>query len=322
VPHPADGPPENSVKVVLASAILLTVATASGAAEADDKTVCLDASTQGQTLRNAHQLVEAREQLRICARRECPGPVRRDCGEWLDGVERSLPTVVFSAKDATSGADLLDVTVTVDGTALARKLDGEAVPMNPGPHTFRFDLADGRTATQQVLVREGEKARAIAVVLAAPPITSPAPATPAPTTPATVTPGTSPAPPSPEPPPSGTPPSTPKRVGAVISGVVGVAGVVTGIVLLVQSSSLVGQRNKLCPDQNACNNQTAFDLDASARNDQTFGFVGLGVGVVGLGAATWLFLTSGGNDTKPATSWQVAPMVGRDGAGLRFGSSW
>jgi hypothetical protein len=307
------------VKVVLASAVLLVLAAAPRQASADEKAACLDASTQGQTLRNAHRLVEAREQLRICARRECPGAVQRDCGEWLDGVERSLPTVVLSAKDA-SGGDLIDVTVTVDGGPLVKKLDGEALPMNPGAHTFRFDLADGRNATQQVLVKEGEKARPIAVVLGA----TATPAPPAvPTAPAD---GSTGAPPAPGSSANQAGPtasaSTGKLVGAAVSGAVGVAGVVTGIYLLAQSSSLVNKRNQLCPDPNDCSNQTAYGDDGQARNDQVYGFVGLGVGVVGLGVATWLLLTSSSSEPKPAASWAIGPMVARDGGGLRLGGSW
>jgi hypothetical protein len=307
------------VKVVLASAILLVSAAASGQASADDKAVCLDASTQGQTLRNAHRLVEARDQLRICARRECPGPVQRDCGEWLEGVERSLPTVVLSAKDA-SGGDLIDVTVTVDGGPLVKKLDGEALPMNPGPHAFRFELADGRSATQQVLVKEGEKARAIAVVLGAPATQAPPTPPPAPADGSTGAPS-APVSSANQPGPAAST-STGKLVGAGVSGAVGVAGVVMGIYFLAESSSLVNKRNQLCPDPNDCNNQTAYGDDGQARNDQVYGFVGLGVGVVGLGVATWLLLTSSSSEPKTATSWEIGPMVARDGGGLRLGGSW
>lgn len=300
------------MKVVLASAILLTLASASNAASADDKTACLDASTDGQTLRNAHRLVEAREQLRICARRECPAAVQRDCGEWLEGVERSLPTVVLSAKDG-GGSDLFDVTVTVDGSPLVNKLDGGALPMNPGAHTFRFELSDGRSATQQVLVREGEKAQGVAVVVAA--LQAPAPlALLAPSASGAETPRAPGA-------PAGPGPS--RLVGAVASGVVGVGALATGIYFLTQVGSLVGERNQLCPDQNDCNNPTAYSDDHQARVDEAIGFVGLGVGVVGLGAATWLWLTaSRGDAARPAASWNIRPMIAREGNGLQVGGQW
>jgi hypothetical protein len=155
------------VKVALVLSTLTISAVVSSAASADDKTACLAAATEGQTLRNGHELVEAREQFRICARKECPGAVQRDCGEWLDAVEKSLPTVVLSARDE-GGHDLFDVAVTVDGKSLVTKLDGQSLPLNPGVHMFRFELADGTAQTQQVLVREGDKMHDVTVVLRVP----------------------------------------------------------------------------------------------------------------------------------------------------------
>ncbi len=148
----------------LSFAMASALATTSRPSLAADKAECLAAASKGQTLRDAHALLEAREQFRTCARRECPEIVETDCGGWLDAVERALPTVVLSAKDG-EGRDLFDVKVTADGAALAQKLDGQAVPMNPGVHSFRFELADGTSATSQVLVKEGEKAQGVAVVL-------------------------------------------------------------------------------------------------------------------------------------------------------------
>ncbi len=132
---------------------------------ADDKAVCLSAASKGQTLRDAHKLIEAREQLRLCAAAQCPAVVQSDCAGWLADVERVLPTVVLSAKDA-AGRDLVDVVkVSLDGQPLASVLDGQAVPVDPGMHTFRFERADGSATTQQALVREGAKAQNVSAVL-------------------------------------------------------------------------------------------------------------------------------------------------------------
>jgi hypothetical protein len=156
----------------LASSALATTTSAL----ADEKMVCLAAASKGQTLRDAHALLEARDQFRACARQECPAMVQQDCGAWLGEVERGVPTVVLTAKDG-SGADLVDVKVSVDGQPLAASLDGQSVPVNPGAHRFRFDGPGGAHVERQVLIKEGEKNQGIAVVFAptsAPP--SPAPA--------------------------------------------------------------------------------------------------------------------------------------------------
>jgi hypothetical protein len=162
---------------ILASAALFGVSARARADEAQpplsggapvDKAACLDAVSKGQSLRDVHRMVLARDQFRVCARPECPGVVRADCATWAGEIEKSLPTLVLSAKDS-AGNDATDVKVTADDLPLVDTLDGAAVAMDSGPHTLRFVRADGSTATQQVLVGEGEKLKAIAVVLALPP---------------------------------------------------------------------------------------------------------------------------------------------------------
>jgi hypothetical protein len=154
-------------KLALGSALVAAAGLVAGASSADEKADCMAAASKGQTLRDAHALIEAREQFRVCARSVCPAIVQTDCGAWLEEVERTAPSVVLSAKDK-DGRDLLDVSVSVDGAPLAQKLDGQAVPMNPGVHTFQFVLADGLSATSRVIVKEGEKAQSVAVAFVPP----------------------------------------------------------------------------------------------------------------------------------------------------------
>ena len=136
-------------------------------ARAQDKGACLDASSKGQILRNTHTLVEARDQLQICAQQGCPGVVQSDCATWLAQVESEIPTVIVSAKNG-AGAELIDVKVSFDGTPLLNKLDGIAVPVDPGLHAFHFEAADGTARDQTVLVRQGQHDQLVAVVLGSP----------------------------------------------------------------------------------------------------------------------------------------------------------
>src|SRR5437016_1157428 len=103
---------------------------------ADGITACVEASDKGQTLRDAHRLIEARDQFRACAQESCPALVQSDCATWLTAVEISLPTVVITVVDG-AGARRVDASVSVDGWApWTEQLDGQAVPMNPGLHLF------------------------------------------------------------------------------------------------------------------------------------------------------------------------------------------
>jgi hypothetical protein len=140
--------------VVSALFASLTVATV---AQADDKQACNDAYRQAQVLRNDHKLVEAREQLRVCAGGSCPGFIAKDCSDWLKADESKTPSVVLAAKNP-AGADLFDVKVTMDGAPLSSKLDGLAIDVDPGPHTFAFDAPEGH-AEQKIVVAEGAEVR-------------------------------------------------------------------------------------------------------------------------------------------------------------------
>lgn len=145
----------------LASACLLAPLRAS----AIDVQACVTASEKGQRARAAGKLREARDQFLVCGADACPALVRKDCAQWQGELAASMPTVVFGAKDK-HGRDLFDVTVSMDGEVLQKKLDGKSVAVDPGPHTFTFEAAGSAPATEKVLVKEGERARVIAVSFA------------------------------------------------------------------------------------------------------------------------------------------------------------
>ena len=273
-----------------------------------DKAACLTASNKAQELRDAHKLIEARDQLRICAQQVCPAIVSRDCLTWLDAVEQSMPSVVVSAKDP-SGRDLFDVKVTADGQPLTAKLAGDAVPMNPGPHAFHFEAADGSVLDQQVLVREGLKNQNIAVVLGT---AAPAPAPPGA---------------SPSAPPDATPAAggggIPWRTVGWITGGVGVAGLALGTVFGVMAMS--DKNGAHCDASGACDPGKLSDAN-SAATISTVGFIAGGVLLAG-GAALVLFGPSGNApEATPAPSTgatlKLAPLVGARDAGLLLGGSW
>jgi hypothetical protein len=243
-------------------------------AHADDKDACLDASLQGQTLRDAHRLVEARDKFRACAQQTCPVVVQTDCTSWFDAAERAVPTVVLSAKDGARH-DVVDVAVTLDGQPLVMKLDGQALPVNPGPHTFRFERTDGTAATVQLLLGEGEKVRSVSAVLGG----------------ATGT--------------SGTSVTTDTREGGGdgmrtagwIVGGVGVVALVTGVVLVAVGS---GDRGE-CGAGGACPNQAALDKYNSGTPLLNASYGLLAGGGVAAAAGVVLWLTSP-RAAKPETT--------------------
>ena len=124
-----------SHRVVSSVLVLGGVFAAFPAAAADPtKEQCIAANDHAQEFRQAGKLSKAREQLVLCVAQSCPGPVREDCAQRLDEVDKAMPTIVFVVKDA-SGNDVSGVSVTMDGQPLAAKLTGAAVAVDPGSIT-------------------------------------------------------------------------------------------------------------------------------------------------------------------------------------------
>lgn len=154
-------------------AVVLLLAGHTHAAE-KDADVCADLSEKGQLLKIKGKLREARETFLECVKDKCPPLVRKDCGQFLVDLEISMPTIVVAAREP-SGGDLTDVRVIVDGELLTARLEGKALPMDPGVHKFRFE-AKGRVAVDQtIVVHEGERNRVIGVTLVSDEVTTPKP---------------------------------------------------------------------------------------------------------------------------------------------------
>lgn len=170
-------------------ALFLAVTTgfvsASAAAErSDEKQACASVAEEAEQLRIDAHFLAARERLLRCSRAECPAAVRGDCAQWMSEVAAAIPTVVLAARDPR-GQDVLAARAWVDGAPVVQGLDGKALEIDPGVHKFRFEAA-GASVEQLVVIREGEKNRAITATLGtaatAPPPDAPGvvPARPAP----------------------------------------------------------------------------------------------------------------------------------------------
>jgi hypothetical protein len=137
-------------------------------AEADsDAVACARASEGAQSLRSAGKLVEALDRVPACLQLRCPNFVRRDCEALRTDIQASLPTIVVRAH-APGGEDATDVRVLVDGAPFLDRLDGRAKPVDPGPHTLRFEMSGAAPIEQSVVVREGEKMRVVDAAFEAP----------------------------------------------------------------------------------------------------------------------------------------------------------
>lgn len=145
-------------------AIVALIGSVSAIASADTTPQqCIAHNEKSIQLRAHHELQAAREELLSCTQPACPTEIRSECEKQLATVNAELPTVIVSAKDP-SGADLIDVRVTIDGARTVDKLDGTPLTLDPGAHVFRFETPKAN-AEARALVREGEKDRPIRVTI-------------------------------------------------------------------------------------------------------------------------------------------------------------
>jgi hypothetical protein len=282
------------LSLAVACAALLSAPAARGA---DPKAACLTAADQGQSLRDDGKYRRAHDAFVTCSSDDCPKVVARSCAQWLRQLDDATPTVVLGAKD-DAGADVTTAHVTIDGQPLTDALDGKPQPIDPGEHTLRFARDGFDPAETHVVVRAGEKNRAVMVSLhgTAPKTETPEPAKP------------------PEPQQASL--FTTRNVTVVMLGVLGAAAVGGGVYFLSQSgsqsSTASGLRSGLPSDACTLNpsSSTCVQLKNAVdtqHSDSTIGasmLVGGGVLLVGAVVA-WLAWPS--SDEPAKTGVRVQP---------------
>ncbi len=156
------------IAIFAALAIILSVTSA----QAKENPECAAALKAAQADKTDGKLARALTELEKCSQPTCSKATQKRCADLTQAVTASQPTVVFSAKDA-SGKAVTAVTVTVDGTVVTSKLDGVAVPVDPGSHTMKFEMDGATTVEKQISVDPGQKDQAVAVDLDANPPAAP-----------------------------------------------------------------------------------------------------------------------------------------------------
>jgi hypothetical protein len=299
------------VRAVLAGALLALPLTAS----ADDDKACQNAFDNVQSLRQSGKLNDALREAVHCAEVCKNGDAGRyaggQCTQWVPEIQTSLPTIVIDAKD-TAGKDTTAVRVSVDGKVVLDKLDGKAFTIDPGSHTLTFELAGQPVKSDDVVIKQGEKDRAIAVSFALPGPKETPPNVP-------VAPGKPSAPGHDEPPP-------PKPVWPWPVGALGLAALGTGIGFGVDGLLAQQDLNKRCPGFPACRvgeiSQNNLDV-LNGRKDRGLGLaLGLGgIGVVGIGVAI-VGLAVAPTAKAKATSALPIPLVGTRMGGVGMMGAW
>jgi hypothetical protein len=204
----------------------------------------------------------------------------------------------------------------VDGRALAERLDGTALQVDPGPHEYTFAAGDVQTKLTFDL-KEGEKGRHERIVLAKaatapPPMASPdvRPVAPSPSPPAlaeTTAPGDASG--------LGT-----QKILALSLGGVGAASLGVGTVFGLLSGSAWSSAKSVCGgNASECSNVSSGQSHRNtAESDATIATAGFISGGALLAAGAVLFLTAGSQERGPAASVGVFPTLGPGEAGLAW----
>ena len=248
---------------------------------------CFEAAERAQPLLKDRKLRAAARELTVCARDVCPRAARSDCRAWLDELTRTQPTVVFRARESRPAGDVAvdDVRVSVDGDPVVpQRIDETPVPVDPGAHTFHFEHGDFPPVDQHLDLHEGETRRIVDIVF------RPAGAAPVPqTTPATAS-SSSSSSSSTSPPPSSTDSDTRASTPAPTATwfLLGGSALALGVGIAFEATGLSARSNLAgCQATRSC---AQSDVD-SARTQVLAGDIGVGVGVVLLLGAAYVYFT-------------------------------
>lgn len=252
-------------------------------ASAQDRARCIETFDEGQHERLAGALKAARTSFLTCAADSCPALLRKDCAQALTQLDTDLPTIVLGARDP-AGNDLIPTAAYVDEERVTT-FDGRALAEDPGPHTIRFEHPPDAPVVEHVVLRVGERNRAILATFGTP-VAPPAVERPAPSAATVVAPVAR----------SGRPSGWAYVAGGV--GLLGLASFATfGLAGFVEKQHLLATCAPTCADWQV----------AHVRFDYITGDTSLAVGLVSLGIATYLFLS------PPSSSAGLSVAPSRDG---------
>jgi len=240
--------------------------------------------------RMASAMAEFRE-ARALAERDHRGDRVGYADEHLKAIEPKLSMLVIVVPPA---ADLPDLTVLRDGVAIGRAVWGGKIPVDPGGHVV--EATAPHKQMRHVEVQVGPNADVQTVTIAALEDATPAPA-PTPS-PAPVAPAPTPAAPAAETPapPAPTGLST-RRTWALVSGGVGLAGVIAGSI----AGAVAIEKHNSSTCTGPCGTQNdSLNKDAGTAAD--ISTVSFAVGLVGLGLGAFLWFGDSSVSVSPGVA--------------------
>lgn len=277
-------------KALFALGTACLIASVARHTRAEDSAKCVQSFENAQKLRKEGKLLRASEELILCSQPTCPAFISKECTTWFSEVQASQPSVTFSAKE---GDRLLnEVRVSIDGEVVTERIDGRSIPVDPGLHEFKFEVAGREPVIVRSLAVEGNKNAVITAEF--PPVVE-----------------ETPPPAAPESPPVMSVTTTKQRppVLAFVIGGVGVLGVGAGVALRVLGAREYSDLEKECKPNCASSEVDRVKLKYTL-SDVAFGVGGAAIVTAGV----MLLLNGGSSEPEQQTGVTVAPTLRGTGA--------
>jgi len=240
---------------------------------------------QTEAMRAEGRYRESRVRLLECVNAQCGGDVRRRCAATLQKLDANTPSIVVRAEDA-QGNDVLDVSVSLGEEPLVSSLDGMAIAIDPGEHHFVFTRPGYAPVLEVIKISEGQKFRAIDVVIGSEPALASKPAEAEPV--------------------ASDAGATERAIASATLIGVGAVGVASYAWLGLSARSGEDELGECAP------NCSRGKVD-SVETRYLLANVSIGVGVLALGAATWLLLSGPSGDEVAEPNGGLA--IGADAHG-------
>jgi serine/threonine-protein kinase len=236
--------------------------------------------------------------------------------EHADNLEAKLSRLALDVPPDVE--KLPGLQISVDGAEFGRALWSTPLPLDPGPHVVTA-TADGHTQVQlDVSLGKNGDLKVVTIPMLERGGGAAAAPTPVAETPATQSPEADR--PAAAPGDSG---DTQRLVAYVVGGV-GIVSVGGGALFGIMALNKRSDAEKLCPTSPCAEAAAGVEANDTAYTFANLSNVGIGVGVVALGVATYLLLTA---PDKPQTArfdpgFRVDPLVSKQGGGLSVGGTF
>lgn len=213
------------------------------------------------------------------ARAEGNAEREKIANDRIQALEPSLPRLSVFVRPSEDASNLV---VMVDGVELRRAAWGVAVPADPGTHVVRASRPGRADWSMRVELKTGRAERVDVPELT--PLQG------------ARKPGAEPS--------KGEASSQQdgqdhegRRIAGIISGGLGLAALGLGSYFGLQAIDQRSKSDAECPSDTTCTEE-GVRLNDSAQQAAWFANIGIGLGLIGLGAGTYLIVTAGSSDTR------------------------